>query len=512
MGRYIYQPIIMTNYSDQEYLKRYKQSIQTGELLVDLQNYDIYVTEEGIELPIPITKNLREVVMDYIRSIKSDFNTRYMYLLRYADNIRKLKEEIDKLNINLRPSIINLDRQTTGAFYRNKYYESNTLQNLHLSGSINVNIFNDYNDISTSKYRKLVEELMWLYKHFNTELIKVNNKILNNSNLDITNANAGLRNIYNDIKTVKGILDDKLPLNSLGKGAGSLNLSKTVGKKETYSAVVDVYDFAYLNMAGSCAPGSVGQMDKYFANNHSCSTRAYIDEWTLKDGTEELQRYFLTSQKLTEKAYYTFERFYSTMDRSKGNTIDDCTFNGKCGDSYYSDNLGYKNARYTSMTKYTEQSGGYHFRPKDASIDPEFLSASCTQNSYGIWIPNEICAAGLINSPSSFAVYDNASDGVTTGGSPEWKSFDGGNSTNKRMQSAYQQNPTLYTRNFLSTTHSLGSFVKHSNASFNSAGSYSCWRMVKIVLHGTKTVSYEVDTTKSVSNSFILPLTEAKTF
>jgi len=275
MGRYIYQPIIMEKYSDQEYLKRYKQSIQTGEMLVDLQNYDIFVTEEGIELPIPITRNLREIVMSYIRSLKGDFNTRYLYLLQYADKIRQLKETIDNLNTDLRPNIISLDRSATQNYYRNIYFENLTLNNLRLAGTQNIdgNIFNAFKN-STGETAVLLDNLINLYKLFNSELTKINNTLANNTTINITSATNGLRGIYNDIQTINGILNDKMYKGNLGSASGVINLSKTIGSRELVTQTVDIYDFAYLNMAGSCSPGSVSAMDNYFATAHSCSTRA----------------------------------------------------------------------------------------------------------------------------------------------------------------------------------------------------------------------------------------------
>lgn len=73
MGRYIYKPLIAYFDGDseekkKEFLEKYKESLKTGELLVDLYNYDIYVSNSGLEYPIPVTSEIREEIINWIES------------------------------------------------------------------------------------------------------------------------------------------------------------------------------------------------------------------------------------------------------------------------------------------------------------------------------------------------------------------------------------------------------------------------------------------------------------
>ena len=58
MGRFRYLPMTYD-----EYMNKYVNSLKTGELLVDLSSHDVYVTEEGFNIPIPTTKGLKEHVI-----------------------------------------------------------------------------------------------------------------------------------------------------------------------------------------------------------------------------------------------------------------------------------------------------------------------------------------------------------------------------------------------------------------------------------------------------------------
>ena len=51
-----------------QYLEKYVNTLKTGEILVDLKDHDIYVTEDGYNLPIPSTKGIRDQVIDFLEN------------------------------------------------------------------------------------------------------------------------------------------------------------------------------------------------------------------------------------------------------------------------------------------------------------------------------------------------------------------------------------------------------------------------------------------------------------
>lgn len=97
MSRYVYKPL--TFYTDpnnkfamKEFLELYKNSLESGELLVDLREYDIYIANNGIEYPIPIIKTLREEVINWIESEDNPIN-----ILSKLDNGSGEKKRFDTI-------------------------------------------------------------------------------------------------------------------------------------------------------------------------------------------------------------------------------------------------------------------------------------------------------------------------------------------------------------------------------------------------------------------------------
>lgn len=109
MGRYIFKPTNLHLENEDSlnyYLELYKESLSTGELLVDLTNYDIYIANNGLEYPIPIIKNLREKIINWIDSEDNPLNiflklneknqNEYSDINIKIENINKLMEQIKK--------------------------------------------------------------------------------------------------------------------------------------------------------------------------------------------------------------------------------------------------------------------------------------------------------------------------------------------------------------------------------------------------------------------------------
>lgn len=164
MSRFIYKPL--TGYTPEnrkEFLKLYKESIRKGELLVDLLNYDIYITNDGIEVPIPVTADLRNEIIEFIIGefgpISQANNSSF---LEEAINVEdKPNDYVRKMNLmkNLRDQIL-------------EYRQNAVLENNELSNNIKrmnheiVYFFNKINDYNFTKILEVdptIEDLLQVY-------------------------------------------------------------------------------------------------------------------------------------------------------------------------------------------------------------------------------------------------------------------------------------------------------------------------------------------------------------
>jgi len=77
MPRYSYKPLVgyfpgktpeETEASKYDFIQAYKDSLTSGELLVDLYNYEIYVANNGLEYPVPSTPELKKEIIEWIES------------------------------------------------------------------------------------------------------------------------------------------------------------------------------------------------------------------------------------------------------------------------------------------------------------------------------------------------------------------------------------------------------------------------------------------------------------
>lgn len=92
MGRYIYKPVSYT-----DWMNRYIDTLKSGEMLVDFDNgFDVYVTENGINIPIPVTKGLRDKVISFINK---DLNTLTLKESQIDENLSTTAGLYDKIRM-----------------------------------------------------------------------------------------------------------------------------------------------------------------------------------------------------------------------------------------------------------------------------------------------------------------------------------------------------------------------------------------------------------------------------
>ena len=152
MSRYKYIPM---SYDD--YMGKYINTLKTGELLVDLNNHDIYVTEEGFNIPIPATKQLRDKIINYLENDLEGIKIRQQVIPGKINNLFSIKQAIEEQQQNIFDRTKNLlddsrslDRQYT---FLNKVNENNVNQ----LGDLKVEIDSKVNERVQQK-RKIYQD------------------------------------------------------------------------------------------------------------------------------------------------------------------------------------------------------------------------------------------------------------------------------------------------------------------------------------------------------------------
>jgi 5'-deoxynucleotidase YfbR-like HD superfamily hydrolase len=182
MARYVFKPLITYFSGDPEekkfdFIRAYKDSLTSGELLVDLYNYEIYVASNGMEYPIPSTPELRQEIIDYIESddgplgslSKNDLlntesdDSSEANITRKKEKLESLMEEVKKYNeaciekINSNENSLKRINRETANWYNNlSRYVYKQMYTSNVDGSeivkVAYNIINKYIDLYKRLY------------------------------------------------------------------------------------------------------------------------------------------------------------------------------------------------------------------------------------------------------------------------------------------------------------------------------------------------------------------------
>ena len=220
-GRYIYQPL---NYD--EYMKNYINTLKTGELLVDFHDYDIYVTEEGLNIPIPITKNLREKVLDFIRTNLDTPILKKSQISEDILNTSTFKYKIEQNQAELYDRGLYLYNREADSRNKAIILEKITQRNINQLGDISLQLNNLPIDDEIAKMKEYVER--WN---------RVNN-VHNYTDHD-PKINSDLKLMWDNIVQLMNIVNRKL--DSLGHSY--YEFTEYNFHKETYQG--DHYDIYY---------------------------------------------------------------------------------------------------------------------------------------------------------------------------------------------------------------------------------------------------------------------------
>lgn len=215
MSNYVYKPLTYN-----EYLESYVNSLKTGEILVDEDNHDIYITEEGLNVPLPKTKNLRNDLIDFLSNnvegikLKNELVGRK---LKYSD---KIKERIENVQQNAFTILNNETLQSNVNTNKYVFLEKFSKYNINQVGILDLQI-----DEISSLYPNYAERLKNLAERFN-----IHSTFTNDLNYS-TAKNQELMAIWTEIVALFNEVN--LKLNKLTELTGSLIILKNNVKQVT---------------------------------------------------------------------------------------------------------------------------------------------------------------------------------------------------------------------------------------------------------------------------------------
>ena len=92
MARYKYLPMTKS-----QYMEKYINTLKTGEILVDLRDHDVYVTEDGYNIPIPSTKGIRDQVINFLENDVEGIKLKKRLIPSIVSEVSKKANDIERL-------------------------------------------------------------------------------------------------------------------------------------------------------------------------------------------------------------------------------------------------------------------------------------------------------------------------------------------------------------------------------------------------------------------------------
>lgn len=255
MGRFHYSPI-----DYKEYLKKYLNSLQTGELLIDFEGSDLYVSEEGYNLPIPSNKKLKDDIIHYLENTIEGINFRTRDIPRLIKQIdelrRKIEERQELINKKYDEISMSIDDQIKDLTYISKVTENNIQQ----LGDLNLSI--DKNDLQFIDNR-----LLELVDEFNMINSDSRNKVY------VDDARAKNRQLMEIWKEIELLMEDaNKKLSKMGSFSGTMMLKRAVTTREM------AYDCYYSRRQFNFTiNGGHGDIGFPYSWNYAYNTSQYLD-------------------------------------------------------------------------------------------------------------------------------------------------------------------------------------------------------------------------------------------
>lgn len=221
MARYRYLPMTKA-----QYLEKYVNTLKTGEILVDLKDHDIYVTEDGYNLPIPSTKGIRDQVIDFLENDVEGIKLKKKIIPSIVIEVSRKANEIE-----LNQGIIS----NTGDILESRLLnQRNTARFMSVVNENNVNQLGDL-EINANRLKQITDDdrLLTLINEFN----RINNDARDIITADTTKYNKELMEIYKDMYRLMNEANSKL--NKLGHFLGEVQFKRI----ESYTG--PAYDVTY---------------------------------------------------------------------------------------------------------------------------------------------------------------------------------------------------------------------------------------------------------------------------
>lgn len=255
MGRFHYSPI---DYKD--YMNKYFNSLQTGELLIDFEGADIYVSEEGYNIPIPSNKKLKDDIIKYLENSIEGINYRTKEIPRFIKQIeelrRKIEQQQDLMNRQYDDINMSIDDNIKDLTYISKVTENNVQQ----LGDLKLSI--DKNDL-----KFIDKRLLELVNEFNLINSDSRNKIYVQ---DARNKATQLTAIWNEINSLMDDANKKL--SKMGTFSGTMMIKRSVTtRRMAYDAY---YSRRLFNFTTNGGHGDIGFPWSY---NYASTLSQYLD-------------------------------------------------------------------------------------------------------------------------------------------------------------------------------------------------------------------------------------------
>lgn len=221
MARYKYLPMTKS-----QYMEKYINTLKTGEILVDLRDHDVYVTEDGYNIPIPSTKGIRDQVINFLENDVEGIKLKKRLIPSIVSEVSKKANDIERLQ-----GIISNDTDILESRLLN---QRNTVRFLSVVNENNVNQLGDL-EMNTNRLREIVDDnrLEVLLEEFN----RINNDARDIITADTTRYNRELMEIYRDMYRLMNEANGKL--NKLGRFLGDVQF------KRVESTTGNAFDVTY---------------------------------------------------------------------------------------------------------------------------------------------------------------------------------------------------------------------------------------------------------------------------
>ncbi|QXN67960.1 hypothetical protein FPHOBKDP_00210 [Listeria phage LPJP1] len=294
MSRYIYIPM-----SYQDYLQKYFNTLKTGELLVDLVEHDIYVTEEGINLPIPITKVLRENIIDFLENDMEGIKLRKNVIPGKINNLYNIYNEIYNKQEEIFDTSLDIFSDMESARLKTVYLGKISKNNVNQLGDISLQL----DGLDLGQYNDLIQSQIDIFNNLS------NNSLTEAFSNDANSKNTELLQIWNNIKTLMDEVNQKLI--KMGSFSGTMQLQKSVSYEKT------AYDCRWDRRLFNYSSSNYTSESQYV--DACVGLRSRFSDWFYQGSA--IDPLTLEKYSVTEGTGVFYRGFYNKVNKTTGTRI-----------------------------------------------------------------------------------------------------------------------------------------------------------------------------------------------